>query len=145
MLIDRLDRRWYPGHAHHWDEAFFRKGILQRITRRSRVLDPAAGHGFVRQMYFGVLSARVCGVDLDPCVMNNPFLDHACARNIRKLATASELNVTHSARLLGGPAYLRVHVAISFLNCLYQRVINFSERLLMAELQKTMETDLAHT
>jgi SAM-dependent methyltransferase len=77
MLIERLDRRWYPGFANNWDDELFRQRILQHIRPESRVLDLGAGAGIVRQMNFRGLAAKVCGVDLDPRVTSNPFLDEA--------------------------------------------------------------------
>ena len=41
------------------------------------VLDLGAGAGIVKEMHFKGLCARVCGVDLDPRVMENPHLDDA--------------------------------------------------------------------
>ncbi|HVZ37222.1 MAG TPA: hypothetical protein VG963_32590, partial [Polyangiaceae bacterium] len=76
-MIDRLDRRWYREYAQNWDDALFRQRILRRIDPSFRVLDLGAGAGIVRQMNFRGLARCVCGVDLDPRVMANPFLDHA--------------------------------------------------------------------
>jgi hypothetical protein len=72
-------------------------------------------------------------------------------RDVRKLAAASGLNVTHLERVEGRPEYLRVHPATYLVGCAYERFVNLSERLaglrvlLIAELQKPKEVHLAHT
>jgi SAM-dependent methyltransferase len=76
-VIQRLDARWYPSHAGGWDDAMFRSEILSRVGPTSRVLDLGAGAGIVPHMNFRGIVGRVCGVDLDPRVLNNPFLDEA--------------------------------------------------------------------
>lgn len=76
-LIRTLDSVLYPRHAAHWDDEAFRAEILRHISRRSTVLDLGAGAGVVSQMNFRGLAARVCGVDLDPRVMDNAYLDEA--------------------------------------------------------------------
>jgi SAM-dependent methyltransferase len=75
--IEALDRRWYPGYAANWDDALFRERILLRISSQSRILDLGAGAGIVEQMNFRGVAGQVCGVDLDPRVTTNAFLDQA--------------------------------------------------------------------
>ena len=70
-----IDRNWYPNVQGNWDDALFRQRILARIGRESVVLDLGAGAGIVEQMNFRGLAQRVCGVDLDARVVNNPLLD----------------------------------------------------------------------
>ncbi|MCC8998176.1 MAG: class I SAM-dependent methyltransferase [Candidatus Contendobacter sp.] len=74
-LIAKLDQALYPSYARNWDDQLFRERILQRLTRTSIILDLGAGAGIVQQMNFRGLAARVCGVDLDPRVVDNPMLD----------------------------------------------------------------------
>lgn len=76
-LVPILDRLWYPGVENHWDDEALRTRILSLIGPDSVVLDLGAGAGIVRQMHFKGLAGRVCGVDLDPRVMENPHLDEA--------------------------------------------------------------------
>jgi len=76
-LVAKLDRLLYPESGPHWDDAWFRDEILRHVRPDSRVLDLGAGAGIVSQMNFRGRAARVCGVDLDPRVMQNPFLDEA--------------------------------------------------------------------
>ena len=75
--VDALDRRFYPESGNNWDDDLFRSHILRHINDKSVVLDVGAGAGIVKQMNFRGAAARVCGVDLDPRVLENPYLDDA--------------------------------------------------------------------
>lgn len=75
-----IDETFYPTHSHNWDNTLFRERIIQHLTPQSTVLDVGAGAGIIDQMNFrngkdGRLAARICGVDLDPRVEQNQFLD----------------------------------------------------------------------
>ena len=72
-----MDRRFYPSYGHNWDNARFREVILRHVTRTSRVLDYGAGRGALPQMNFRGIAAFVAGVDPDPVVRDNPYLDEA--------------------------------------------------------------------
>ena len=74
-LVERLDRRLYAGYQRNWDDRLFRERVLARLDERAVVLDLGAGAGIVAEMTFRGRAARVCGVDLDPRVENNPMLD----------------------------------------------------------------------
>ena len=74
-LIEKLDRALYPSYARNGDDQLFRERILQHLTPAAVILDLGAGAGIVQQMNFLGLAARVCGVDLDPRVVDNPMLD----------------------------------------------------------------------
>ena len=74
-LVEKLDRALYPGFARNWDDQLFRERILQHLTPAAVILDLGAGAGIVQQMDFRGHAARICGVDLDPRVMDNPMLD----------------------------------------------------------------------
>ncbi|HRI10564.1 MAG TPA: class I SAM-dependent methyltransferase, partial [Nannocystaceae bacterium] len=76
-LIDRLDRLLYPGADRNWDDAILRARLLQRLRPGMVVLDLGAGAGIVRHMDLRGHGARICGVDLDPRVLQNPLLDEA--------------------------------------------------------------------
>lgn len=84
-LVARLDRLLYPDYSRNWDDALLRARILQHITPQSEVLDIGAGAGAVRQMNFRGLVSRVCGVDLDPRVSENPMLDEAKIADVEKI------------------------------------------------------------
>ncbi|MCB8932160.1 MAG: class I SAM-dependent methyltransferase [Fimbriimonadaceae bacterium] len=76
-LVSTLDRRLYPDHSERGIHAHFRNRILSRLTPDSVMLDLGAGRGFRPAMDFRGCAARICGVDLDPCVLENPCLDEA--------------------------------------------------------------------
>ncbi|MBX9758775.1 MAG: class I SAM-dependent methyltransferase [Beijerinckiaceae bacterium] len=74
-LVEWLDGKLYPGVGRNWDDEIFRERILRTLTPGAMLLDVGAGAGVVKQMDFRGRAARVCGVDLDPRVTENPFLD----------------------------------------------------------------------
>lgn len=76
-IVAWLDRRAYPNFEHNWDDQIFRDRVLAKLTRDSVVLDLGAGAGIVPQMNFRGAAARVCGIDLDVRVMDNPNVDEA--------------------------------------------------------------------
>jgi SAM-dependent methyltransferase len=76
-LVSFLDRKLYPGVGKNWDDALFRELILARLTPDMVVLDLGAGAGIIDRMNFRGKAAKVCGVDLDPRVADNPYLDEA--------------------------------------------------------------------
>lgn len=73
--VSRLDRALYPGFDRNWDDRLLRNRILAVLASESIVLDLGAGAGIVAAMDFRGHAARICGVDLDPRVECNPFLD----------------------------------------------------------------------
>jgi len=87
---ERLDRYWYPQLGKNWDDTLFREVLLGYITDSSVVLDLGAGAGIIPQMNFKGKAARVCGVDLDPRVVDNPFLDEGIVGNGDQLPYADE-------------------------------------------------------
>ncbi|MEO5869831.1 MAG: class I SAM-dependent methyltransferase [Gemmatimonadaceae bacterium] len=76
-FIDRLDAAWYPGESHGWDSDRFRAHLLGLVRPDHRVLDLGAGRGIIPQMNLQGVVAHVTGVDPDPCVAENPYLDEA--------------------------------------------------------------------
>jgi len=70
-----MDRAWYPQHARNWDDELFRHAILKKLESKMAILDLGAGAGIVEQMDFRGHASLVCGVDLDPRVLANPYLD----------------------------------------------------------------------
>ncbi len=70
-----IDKTFFPRHENNWDDTLLRERVLARLSPDTVVLDLGAGAGIVSQMNFLGLAARVCGVDLDPRVEANPFLD----------------------------------------------------------------------
>ena len=74
-VTDWIDQSWYSEFAKNWDDLLFRERILTNIKPDSVALDLGAGAGIVAQMNFKGLAKKVCGVDLDPRVVENSMLD----------------------------------------------------------------------
>jgi len=74
-LVSYLDRTFYPDFSANWDDQLFREFVLAHIDPTMAVLDLGAGAGVVQQMNFRGIAAHVCGVDPDPRVASNPYLD----------------------------------------------------------------------
>lgn len=77
-----MDRHWYPQFDRNWDDELFRARLLQRITADSVCLDYGAGRGNVRQMNFRGTARWVAGIDPEPAVKDNPFLDEAATFDV---------------------------------------------------------------
>lgn len=74
-IIQSIDRRFYPEHQKNWDDLLFRQRVMDVIGHETRLLDVGAGAGIVQAMNFRGIVREVCGVDLDPRVKDNPYLD----------------------------------------------------------------------
>lgn len=75
-IVSWFDNRLYPGFEANWDDELFRDRILGHLKRKPMdVLDLGAGAGIVTQMNFHGIARRICGVDPDPRVVENPYLD----------------------------------------------------------------------
>lgn len=75
--VTSLDQRWYPQFRKNWDNQLFRDFILPRIDPTKSVLDYGAGRGHVEEMNFRGLAKFVAGIDPEPAVFENPYLDEA--------------------------------------------------------------------
>jgi SAM-dependent methyltransferase len=80
-LVAWIDRNCYSHFQRNWDDTLFRERILANLDLDTSVLDLGAGAGIVQQMNFRGLAASVCGVDLDPRVVDNPMLDEGRVAN----------------------------------------------------------------
>lgn len=75
-FTQKIDTRLYGAYEDNWDDTILRQRILSVIGERSvTMLDLGAGAGIVSQMNFRGIAKHVCGVDPDPRVVSNPFLD----------------------------------------------------------------------
>jgi SAM-dependent methyltransferase len=84
-LRNWIDRRCYPAYGDRWDDWLFRARILSALDPDFIVLDLGAGAGIVEAMDFRGHAARICGIDLDPRVLENPFLDEAMIGDVGRL------------------------------------------------------------
>jgi SAM-dependent methyltransferase len=76
-LVAKIDKALYPQYQRNWDDDLMRSRILAFLKPSDSVLDVGAGAGIIPQMNFRGLAGSVSGVDLDPRVLSNPYLDVA--------------------------------------------------------------------
>lgn len=74
-MIARMDRHFYPAVSNNWDDRLFAERIEAALRVDDNVLDLGAGAGIIPAMNFRGKAGRICGIDLDPRVIENPFLD----------------------------------------------------------------------
>lgn len=70
-----LDQGHYREFENRWDDRLLREAVLRELDSTKDLLDLGAGAGIVPEMNFKGLARRVCGVDPDPRVAENPYLD----------------------------------------------------------------------
>jgi SAM-dependent methyltransferase len=80
-LVQAIDQKFYPEFQKNWDDQKFRQRVLDVLNPELQLLDLGAGAGIVTAMNFRGLAKQVCGVDLDPRVAANPFLDEGKMAN----------------------------------------------------------------
>jgi ubiquinone/menaquinone biosynthesis C-methylase UbiE len=76
-FVNALDRRFYPNYTLVWDDVVCHEMLLTLMQPQHIVLDVGAGAGINPHARFRGHAARVCGIDLDPRVMQNPDVDEA--------------------------------------------------------------------
>jgi len=74
-IVKRIDQRYYQKFQNYWDDTLLRRAILDHLQPDMQVLDMGAGAGIVSQMNFRRLARKVCGLDPDSRVTQNPYLD----------------------------------------------------------------------
>lgn len=72
-----FDRVLYPNRGTRWDSTEFRQCLLSYMGPSDIVLDYGAGRGFVRELDVRNCASNVCGVDIDPIVLENPQVHEA--------------------------------------------------------------------
>lgn len=72
-----IDKFFYHNYKDKWDAEIFRKIVMKYICPESVILDIGSGRWTLQQLNFKGLCQRVCGVDPDPQIMENCFLDEA--------------------------------------------------------------------
>lgn len=72
-----MDRTFYPDYSDFWDDNLLRKRVLEHLRPDRSLLDLGAGAGFVTAMDFRGEARRICGIDPDPRVLENPYLNDA--------------------------------------------------------------------
>lgn len=76
-IIEWMDRSLYPNTAPHWDNQLFRETIVAVLKKHYVVLDVGAGVGILPHTNYRGMAARVCGIDPDERVRENPNLDES--------------------------------------------------------------------
>jgi len=76
-IVSFFDKNFYSEFLDNWDNTLFRKKILKYLNKDAVLLDVGAGAGIVKDMNFKELVKEAHGVDLDPRVKQNPWLDKA--------------------------------------------------------------------
>lgn len=76
-VLDWLDERFYPTERGAWDNKRYRELLLPLLKPTDRVLDLGAGRGRIPEMNIRGVVQEVVGIDPDPCVLQNPYLDQA--------------------------------------------------------------------
>ena len=80
--INYIDQKFYPKYRDNWDDLLLRSRMLELLNRKMEILDLGAGSGIVEQMNFRGLVSRVSGVDRDPRVKINPYLDEGVVSDL---------------------------------------------------------------
>ena len=74
-IVNQIDQHCYQKFQNYWDDTLFREAILDHLKPDMQVLDMGAGAGIVSQMNFRGVARKVCGLDPDSRVSQNPNLD----------------------------------------------------------------------
>ena len=74
-IVEWLDNGRYGSYQDRWDDLLLREAVLRELDETKDLLDLGAGAGIVPEMRFRGIARRVCGVDPDPRVVENPHLD----------------------------------------------------------------------
>ncbi len=76
-IVTFLDTKLYPDCKRGWDNTAFAEKLGPLLKDNSVVLDLGAGAGICSELDLRGGNRRICGIDPDPVVMSNPFLDDA--------------------------------------------------------------------
>lgn len=74
-FTDFIDKVFYREYCENWDDMIFRRKICATVPEGSCVLDLGAGAGIVAEMNFKGYFQKISGIDLDPRVVYNPYID----------------------------------------------------------------------
>lgn len=74
-IISWMDQTLYPHTRPRWDDQLFRERILELVDEKHTVLDIGAGAGIIAQTDYRGMVGRICGIDPDERVRENPHLD----------------------------------------------------------------------
>lgn len=80
-----MDRTLYGGYGNNWNDELFRQRLLAHIGADTRCLDFGCGRGNVKQMNFKGIAGWVAGVDPEPAVFENRFIDEAALLDLQAM------------------------------------------------------------
>lgn len=80
-----MDNKLYKNYCDNWDNEIFACEVRKHLKSNDYLLDIGAGAGIVTQLDFRDNVSKVCGIDLDPRVLENPFLDEAKIGNCESI------------------------------------------------------------
>jgi SAM-dependent methyltransferase len=75
--IDWCNRVFFPDVPSGWDDLVLRQTVLDALQPEHELLDLGAGAGILPSMDFRGSARRICGIDPDARVVDNPYLDEA--------------------------------------------------------------------
>lgn len=75
--VDYFDRTFYADRGQGWDDVLYRDAVLAHVGPSSDVLDLGAGRGANPMIAFGDRVRSICGVDVDPIVLENEDVSEA--------------------------------------------------------------------
>jgi SAM-dependent methyltransferase len=85
MLVRYIDDAFYPGIDNFWDDRILKERVLNTLKPTDTLLDYGAGAGILDHFSFKESCDKVIGIDYDPRVLDNPFLDDAYVMKSNKL------------------------------------------------------------
>jgi len=84
-LIHFLDNYFYSEYQDNWDDQLFREHIFNYINEETVMLDLGAGAGIINAMNFYDNVKMVCGIDMDPRVVDNNMLHEGRIANAESI------------------------------------------------------------
>ncbi|MDA9165647.1 class I SAM-dependent methyltransferase [Alphaproteobacteria bacterium] len=85
MFVKLLDKIFYSQFKNNWDDKLFSDEIKTKLKTDSIILDLGAGAGIIHHLSFKGAVSAVHGIDLDPRVLSNPYLDKAVIGSVNNL------------------------------------------------------------
>jgi ubiquinone/menaquinone biosynthesis C-methylase UbiE len=76
-LTQWMDRTFYAGYSDKWDDKLFRDKVIAVLKPEFSILDLGAGRGTRGELDFRQHCRHVAGADVDPAVLENPYLHEA--------------------------------------------------------------------
>jgi ubiquinone/menaquinone biosynthesis C-methylase UbiE len=85
MIKNKFDKIFYPKFSDNWDNKQFRAKIESCLDLKYKILDLGAGAGYVKEMNFKNQVDSIAGIDFDPRVLENTYLDESKIMDSNKI------------------------------------------------------------